>query len=118
MDRIRALRMSIKCMQFLEDHFTQKTKEEIVADPLSAAVIGVQGSEVVFTPMGGDQGLEAVGTDWKERRPKDEFWMSIKDTVDILSGRPRKTDTCEECGKLLGAPNDIQLRPVISKPIK
>lgn len=87
-------------------------------DEMSACVIGIQGSEVVFSPMGGPDGLEAKGTDWKDRRPKDEFWLSMKDTVDVLSGRPGATDCCDECGKLLygnimqaGAP----LQPTISK---
>jgi len=101
MDRIRALRMAIKCMQFIEDRFINKSPEEITADPLSAAVIGIQGSEVVFSPMGGENGLEATEADWKDRRPKNEFWMSIKETVDILSGRPKATDCCDECGKVL-----------------
>ncbi|OCT46085.1 6-phosphofructokinase subunit alpha [Cladophialophora carrionii] len=101
MDRIRALRMAIKCMQHIEERFIGKDKEWIAADPLSVAVIGVQGSEVVFTPMGGETGLEATGTDWEDRRPKNEFWMSMKETVDILSGRPKVSDCCEECGKPL-----------------
>lgn len=101
MDRIRALRMAIKCMQHIEDRFTGKSKDWIANDPMSAAVIGIQGSEVVFTQMGGELGLEATATDWEDRRPKNEFWMSIKDTVDILSGRPKVTDCCEECGKPL-----------------
>lgn len=112
MDRIRALRMAIKCMQFVEDRFTLKSKEEITADEMSAAVIGIQGSEVVFSPMGGPNGLEETETDWKDRRPKSEFWYNMKDTVDILSGRPKTTDCCEECGKVLSGET---LRPVISK---
>lgn len=101
MDRIRALRMSIKCMQFLEDTFAGKDKEEVAANPLSAVVIGVQGSEVVFSHMGGDDGLEAKETDWKNRRPLNEFWRPLKGTVDILSGRPKDSDCCDECGKVL-----------------
>src|ERR1700759_5502423 len=54
MDRIRALRRAIKCMQHIEDRFTGKDKAWIANDPLSAAVIGIQGSEVVFTAMGGE----------------------------------------------------------------
>ncbi|EXJ71159.1 6-phosphofructokinase subunit alpha [Cladophialophora psammophila CBS 110553] len=101
MDRIRALRMAIKCMQHIEDRFTGKSKDWIADDPLSTVVIGIQGSEVVFTSMGGPTGLEATGTDWGDRRPKNEFWLAMKETVDILSGRPKLTDCCEECGKPL-----------------
>ena len=100
MDRIRALRMAIKCMQFIEG-YTGKSKEEIMNNQMSAAVIGIQGSEVVFSGMGGEKGLEAVGTDWKDRRPRDEFWLKMKETVDILSGRPKVEDCCLECGKLI-----------------
>ncbi|KIW26578.1 6-phosphofructokinase subunit alpha [Cladophialophora immunda] len=114
MDRIRALRMAIKCMQHIEDRFTGKSKDWIADDPLSAAVIGIQGSEVVFTPMGGATGLEATGTDWQDRRPKDEFWLSMKETVDILSGRPKLSDCCEECGKPLSGE---MLRHTLSKQV-
>lgn len=110
MDRIRALRMAIKCIQHIEDRYSGQTKDYIADDPLSVAVIGIQGSEVVFTPMGGDGGLEAEGTDWQDRRPKNEFWMAMKDTVDVLSGRPKLRDCCEECGKPLSGE---VVRPVI-----
>ncbi|KKY27061.1 putative 6-phosphofructokinase alpha subunit [Phaeomoniella chlamydospora] len=100
MDRVRALRMSIRCMEFIEE-FIGKSKNEIAADPRSASVIGVQGSQVLFSPMGGENGLESQSTDWKDRRPKDEFWLKIKDTVDILSGRAQMKDRarCHECGQ-------------------
>ena len=100
MDRIRALRMSIKCMQYIEG-FTGKSGEELMQDDRSAAVIGIQGSEVVFSAMGGEQGLELVATDWKDRRPKAEFWLGMKDTVDVLSGRPKAGTPCRECGRPL-----------------
>ncbi|OAP55221.1 6-phosphofructokinase [Fonsecaea erecta] len=114
MDRIRALRMAIKCMQHIEDRFTGKSRDWIANDPLSAAVIGIQGSEVVFTPMGGATGLEATGTDWVDRRPRDEFWLSMKETVDILSGRPKLSDCCEECGKPLSGET---LKRTLSKQV-
>ena len=110
MDRVRALRMAIKCMQFMEG-FAGQSKEEIAKNELSASVIGIQGSEVVFSGLGGQDGLENVATDWKDRRPKNEFWLDMKDTVDILSGRPKTTDVCEECGKALSGET---LRAVIS----
>ena len=100
MDRIRALRMAIKCMQHIEA-FNGKSKDEIMADEMSAVVIGIQGSEVVFSAMGGENGLEAKETDWVDRRPKNEFWLKMKATVDILSGRPKTSDCCEECGRVL-----------------
>lgn len=100
MDRIRALRMSNKCMQHIEG-FTGMSKEDLMRDEMSAAVIGVQGSEVVFSAMGGEKGLEATATDWKDRRPISEFWYGIKATVDILSGRPKAGKDCSECQRPL-----------------
>ena len=43
--------------------------------------------------------LETEETDWQNRRPKNEFWMNLKNTVDTLSGRPQATDCCSECGR-------------------
>lgn len=94
MDRVRALRMAIKCMQHLESYAGQ-SREQIAADDLSAAVIGVKGSQVLFSPMGGETGLEATETDWVRRRPKSEFWLELQDVVNVLSGRSgnRAVDT-------------------------
>ncbi|KAJ5584006.1 uncharacterized protein N7459_003806 [Penicillium hispanicum] len=86
MDRVRALRMAIRCMQHIEG-YAGKSRDEIAADPLTAAVIGVKGSQVLFSPMGGDTGLEATETDWTRRRPKSEFWLELQDVVNVLSGR-------------------------------
>lgn len=86
MDRTRALRMAIKCMQHIES-YADKSPEEIAADEMSAVVIGVKGSQVLFSPMGGATGLEATETDWTRRRPKTEFWLDLQNTVNALSGR-------------------------------
>ncbi|EAU32716.1 6-phosphofructokinase alpha subunit [Aspergillus terreus NIH2624] len=91
MDRIRAQRMAIRCVQHLEE-FKGKTPDEIAANELSASVIGVKGSQVLFSAMGGPNGLEATETDWTRRRPKDEFWLELQDTVNILSGRSSWSD--------------------------
>ena len=96
-DRARALRMAIKCVQFIED-YAGKAKDNIAADNMSAAVIGIKGSETVFSPMGGPEGLEAVDTDWKNGKRKNEFWLGLKDFVDVLSGRP----TDEKLGEVEG----------------
>lgn len=86
MDRTRALRMAIKCMQHIES-YADKSPEEITTDELSATVIGVKGSQVLFSPMGGASGLETTETDWTRRRPKTEFWLDLQNTVNALSGR-------------------------------
>ncbi|KAI9673371.1 MAG: 6-phosphofructokinase, alpha subunit [Caeruleum heppii] len=84
MDRVRAVRLAVKCMSYLED-YAEKSREQVTEDPMSAAVIGVKGARVVFSPM---DRLESKETDWKDRRPKDEFWLGLKSVVDTLSGRP------------------------------
>ena len=86
MDRIRAQRLAIKSMLHLEG-YAGKSKDEIATDEMSSTIIGIKGSQVLFSPMGGETGLEATETDWRRRRPKTEFWLELQDTVNILSGR-------------------------------
>lgn len=87
MDRVRALRMAIKCIQHIESYAGVDSKV-IEQDEMSSTVIGIKGSEVIFTPMSGELGLEETDTDWTHRRPKNEFWMKLRGLVDTLSGRP------------------------------
>ncbi|PHH67478.1 hypothetical protein CDD82_1448 [Ophiocordyceps australis] len=84
MDRCRAVRLAIKCIQHLED-FGRNAHNRVKKDPKSTTVIGIQGSEVVFTPM---KQLEEQGTDWPNRRPKVAHWLDLREVVDILGGRP------------------------------
>ncbi|KAJ4418385.1 6-phosphofructokinase, alpha subunit [Gnomoniopsis sp. IMI 355080] len=84
MDRVRATRLSIKCIQHLEQ-FGPAAADRVMTDPLSSAVIGIRGASVTFTSM---KEVEETETDWANRRPIDEHWMYMKDTVDILGGRP------------------------------
>lgn len=95
MDRIRALRMAIKCMLHVES-YVGKTPDEIAADDQSASVIGTRGSQVLFSPMGGPEGLEATETNWALRRPKSEFWLALQDAVNVLSGRSNPEHNIEE----------------------
>lgn len=99
MDRVRALRMAIRCMEHIEG-YAGKSRDTIAADPMSSAVIGVKGSQVLFSPMGGDTGLEETETDWARRRPKSEFWLELQDVVNVLSGRShantKETWSCYE----------------------
>jgi len=85
MDRVRAVRFGVKSLQYLEN-FIGKSKQEINDDPMSAAVIGIRGARVKFSAM---EKIEREETDWKDRRPKEEFWMGLVDVVDTLSGRPK-----------------------------
>ncbi|KAF7550171.1 hypothetical protein G7Z17_g5905 [Cylindrodendrum hubeiense] len=84
MDRCRAVRLAIKCIQHLES-FGCNAHNHVKKDPNSTTVIGIQGSEVVFTPM---KELEETGTDWPNRRPKLAHWMGLSEVVNILGGRP------------------------------
>lgn len=84
MDRCRAVRLAIKCIQHLED-FGCNSHNRVKKDPASTSVIGIQGSEVVFTPM---VDLEENTTDWPNRRPKVAHWLDMREVVDILGGRP------------------------------
>lgn len=84
MDRVRAVRFGVKSLQHIEA-FAGKSKQEIADDPLSATIIGIRGARVRFSPM---ERIEREETDWKDRRPKEEFWMDLVSVVDTLSGRP------------------------------
>ncbi|KAF2473109.1 6-phosphofructokinase [Lindgomyces ingoldianus] len=86
MDRVRAVRFGVKSLQHLES-YAGKSRDEIDDDAMSAVVIGIKGAKVLFSPM---ETVEKKETDWKLRRPKNEFWMGLKDIVDTLSGRPKR----------------------------
>lgn len=85
MDRCRAVRLAIKCIQHLEQ-FGKNAHNKAKKDPNSATVIGIKGAGVVFTPM---SELEEMDTDWPNRRAKAAFWLDMKETADILGGRPK-----------------------------
>ena len=95
MDRVRAVRLAVKCIVHLEQ-YAGFSHEQIVEDDQSMAVIGIKGASVVFGAM---ERLEREETDWKHRRPKHESWLQYKKTVDTLSGRPKPDDCCAGCGK-------------------
>jgi 6-phosphofructokinase 1 len=75
MDRTRAVRLAIKCIEHLEG-FEDRKDSTILENDQSCTVIGIKGASVVFTPM---KEVEETDTDWKNRRPH---------IVDVLSGRP------------------------------
>lgn len=82
MDRVRAVRLAVRCVQFLEDNV--RSPKEVLADPNTASVIGIKGAEVQFTSIAT---LEKEDTDWKDRRPKSAFWLNFTNIADTLSGR-------------------------------
>ncbi|KAI1080110.1 6-phosphofructokinase [Whalleya microplaca] len=86
MDRCRAIRLAIKCIQHLET-FGPKSQghaEKLVEDPFSSTVIGIKGADVVFSPMAQ---VEERETDWKNRRANSAHWLGDKEVVDVLGGR-------------------------------
>ncbi|KAL1894412.1 6-phosphofructokinase, alpha subunit [Sporothrix stenoceras] len=84
MDRCRAARLAIKCIEHLET-FGCSAHNRVKKDPLSAAVIGIKGASVVFSPM---ETLEETETDWPNRRQRASYWYDMKEVVDVLGGRP------------------------------
>lgn len=87
MDRCRAVRLAIKCIQHLEEFGPKpwETPEKITNNPLSASVIGIQGADVALSAS---KDIEENETDWKNRRPTKAHWLGMRDVVDILGGRP------------------------------
>ncbi|KAI1328726.1 6-phosphofructokinase [Xylariaceae sp. FL0255] len=87
MDRCRAVRLALKCIQHLESFGPRcfETPDKVINNPLGSSVIGIKGSEVIFSSM---QDLEENETDWKNRRPTNTHWLTMKSVVDILDGRP------------------------------
>ncbi|KAK4229549.1 putative 6-phosphofructokinase [Podospora fimiseda] len=85
MDRCRAVRLAIRCIQHLEQ-FGRGVHNKVKTDPMSATVIGIKGASVVFTPV---KKVEEEETDWPNRRPKAAYWLGMKEIVDILGGRPK-----------------------------
>ena len=77
---------------------------------LCAAIIGIRGARVKFSAM---ERIEKEETDWKDRRPTDEFWMNLVDIVDTLSGRPKACRTLPGSPNLAGVPQDHTPMPSV-----
>lgn len=108
MDRVRATRFGIRSIQHLESMFQiYPNKDELADDPMSAAVIGIRGAQVVISPM---ELIERRETDWAFRRPKNEFWRHFKGLVETLSGR----STAEEPLTEVKPPSSQQGTPSLS----
>ncbi|KAJ7494692.1 phosphofructokinase domain-containing protein [Mycena galericulata] len=88
MDRARAVRLSLKCMAFVERQHEllqiqpHKTR---VAGPETAAVITIQSSSIAWVPV-----QEMVQhADMVNRRGKTAWWAGIKELVEALVARPQ-----------------------------
>jgi 6-phosphofructokinase 1 len=86
LDRTRAARLSLRCMQFLETHGTpnaQSARGKRKYSKETAAMIAIRGSKIVYATM--DEVMRH--TDMKLRRGKDEWWGDIKRLVEVMGGR-------------------------------
>ncbi|KAF9947221.1 6-phosphofructokinase, alpha subunit [Modicella reniformis] len=96
LDRIRAMRLAVNSIDFLEEHASglssaSSTKSNVSTsgpsvynkDPDSIAVAGIQGSSVSFTSV------EALlkDTDLKNRKPVQSWWMDYKRNCNLLARR-------------------------------
>lgn len=91
MDRIRASRLAVKCIQFIEQHAfptldetNERGKErpvELSNKPESASVIGIVGTDVLFNPV---RSLLSE-TDMKERKSNKGWWMPMTNLIHMLS---------------------------------
>jgi 6-phosphofructokinase 1 len=88
MDRARAVRLSLKCMAFVERHhelLQQQPLKGRVAAPESAAVITIQSGSIKWVPV-----QEMVqDADMVNRRGKTAWWADIKELVEVLVARPQ-----------------------------
>ncbi|TFK92649.1 6-phosphofructokinase [Polyporus arcularius HHB13444] len=87
-DRTRAVRLSLKCMNFVEKHHEQLLKQQSrskQAPPESAAIITVQGTSVEWVPV---QDM-VEHADMKNRRGKKAWWEGHRELVEALVGRPQ-----------------------------
>ena len=96
-DRTRAVRLSLKCMAFMERHHELLLKQQTrskQAPPESAAIITIQGTSVQWVPVQ-EMGEHA---DMKNRRGKNAWWEEHHVLVEALVARPQLL------AKGLGAP--------------
>ncbi|EJD49031.1 6-phosphofructokinase [Auricularia subglabra TFB-10046 SS5] len=85
LDRARAVRLSMKCMDFLEREALalRAQGDKRKAPKASAAVICIEGSRIVMTPV---HEMEEHA-DIKNRRNLNSWWEGCKDLVELLGGR-------------------------------
>ena len=83
-DRTRAVRLAMKCIDFLEKHFNRNLEggELDPVDP-DVATIVIEGPGIRFASV-----KEMMGqADFKNRRGKTAWWTPMVDMVSIMSGR-------------------------------
>ncbi|KAK0235885.1 phosphofructokinase domain-containing protein [Armillaria nabsnona] len=88
LDRARAVRLSLKCMAFIErehDKLMKQHPKTRHATPDSAAVITIQSSSIKWVPV---QDM-VQHADMKNRRGQNPWWAPMKELVEALAGRPQ-----------------------------
>ena len=81
-DRARAVRLSLKCMAFIEEHVEIKRKTRRVG-PESAAVITIQSSSIKWVPV-----QEMVHqADMVNRRGTSAWWHKVAPLAEKLTGK-------------------------------
>lgn len=83
-DRTRAIRLTVKCVDFLEKHHRRKLAGQAVdeQDP-DVATIVIQGAGIRFV----SQAEMRDAADFKNRRGKVQWWAPTRDLVDTMAGR-------------------------------
>lgn len=83
-DRTRAVRLAIKCIDFLEKHHNRALEGKPVdeEDP-DVSTIVIQGPGIRFA---GVKEMLAEA-DLKNRRGRNQWWTPMKELVDIMAGR-------------------------------
>lgn len=88
MDRARAVRLSLKCIAFVERQhqlLQEQPQKTRVAGPETAAVITIQSSSITWVPV-----QEMIQhADMVNRRGKTAWWAGIKELVEALVARPQ-----------------------------
>ncbi|ORZ27134.1 6-phosphofructokinase [Lobosporangium transversale] len=98
LDRVRAMRLSVCAIDFIEEHVSGLSSSSSISsssssagpevynkDPESIAVAGIHGNKVNFTSV---EALQRH-TDMKNRKPMQSWWMDCKDMCNLLA---RRTD--------------------------
>lgn len=83
LDHVRATRLAIRCVQFIEDHQDVNYKDR-EASKGAAVVIGMVGSHVVFTPV---QFLWENETEVHLRRSAKVHWLKSLELANLMTNR-------------------------------
>ncbi|KAM0754370.1 6-phosphofructokinase [Meredithblackwellia eburnea MCA 4105] len=83
-DRTRAIRLTVKCIDFLEKHYNRSLEgHEIDPKDPDVATIVIEGAGIRFASV--TEMMAAA--DMKNRRGKKQWWSPMVDMVAVMSGR-------------------------------